>query len=130
MTSENEIVVNVSEIPSVGDSARIVTEHMSRRSKAYLIFDNEIESLSDIETATVACWSMIVFCLSAIAAALWDIGFTSAATDAAAKHTDFGMGWIILWAVIAAIVAVFLFFRRKRKKSIIDKIKAESQPTP
>lgn len=93
---------------------------MSRQSKAYLINDNELESLEDIETHTAAGWSAVAFCVAQIIVAIWDMGYSPDGIQ------QFAVAWVLFWGVLGLVVGKYTYSRRQRRESLVARIKRES----
>ena len=107
--------------PSLVTGACLTTEHMSRMSKAYLINDNELESLGDIATHNAAGWSLATLSGAQIVAAIWDMNFSNG-------DAKFGGGWILFWAAVGLSSLLYTLARMKRRTALIGRIKEESSP--
>ena len=109
---------------TASDTARYTMDHMSRKSKAYMINDNELESLEDIETHTAAGWSGVAFCVGQIIIALWDVGYTPEGV------ITFAWGWVVFWGLVGIVIGKYTLSRRGRRENLVARIKRESANCP
>jgi UPF0716 family protein affecting phage T7 exclusion len=101
------------------------TVHMSRTPRAYLVFENELSSLSALDAVLGFCSTLIMFSFSMVGSSLWDLGYTPPGADAAVRG-EFGWGWLVFWLVFAAMVGVVMWRVWVKRGGIVAQIKDES----
>jgi hypothetical protein len=94
---------------------------MSRKSDAYLINDNELDSLEDIATHIAASGSLVAFCLTMVLAALWDLGYSFEAAK-----IPFAVGWMAVWGIAGFCVWKYTEQQKTRRESLVARIRRES----
>jgi len=116
--------VQVSSIGPVEPGARIFTDYMSRKSRTYLIYEAELQSLTVLDAVIGVCATILVFSLSMIGSALWDLGYTP--PDAVSPRGEFGWGWVVFWAVFGLAVTAIGVGALYWRHLFVSRIKRES----